>query len=203
VARQFTDKRLVLATHNAGKVREIRDLLAPFAVDVVSAGELGLPEPEETGATFRANAELKALAAAKGANLPALADDSGLAVDALNGAPGIYSARWAGPAKDFAVAMKRVEDELKAGSNPPVVPSGRFICALCLAWPDGHCETFEGKVEGSLTFPPRGAHGFGYDPIFVPTGHSITFGEMAPAKKHDMSHRADAFRQLVAACFRK
>jgi XTP/dITP diphosphohydrolase len=197
MARKFTDERLVLATHNAGKVREIRELLAPFAVDVVSAGDLGLPEPEETGTTFQANAELKALAAATGANLPALADDSGLVVDALGGAPGIYSARWAGPNKDFTVAMKRVEQKLNAKKKV----TARFVCALSLAWPDGSHETFEGTVEGTLIFPPRGTQGFGYDPIFMPAGRDITFGEMDPAEKHAMSHRAHAFKQLVAACF--
>lgn len=195
--RRFPGGKLVLATHNAGKVREIRELLAPFNANVFSAAELGLPEPEETGQTFIANAELKALTAAMGANVIALADDSGLVVDGLNGAPGIYSARWAGPAKDFGLAMKKIENAL--GDNP--MRTARFVAALSLAWPDGHCETFEGKVEGTLTFPPRGGHGFGYDPIFIPQGFDITFGEMEPAKKHEMSHRADAFRQLVAACF--
>jgi XTP/dITP diphosphohydrolase len=195
--RRFPGGKLVVATHNAGKLREIRDLLTPFKADVVSAGELGLPEPEETGQSYIANAELKASAAAMGANVIALADDSGLSVDALNGAPGIFSARWAGPSKDFGLAMSKVERAL--GDNPN--RKARFICALSLAWPDGHCETFEGKVEGTLTFPPRGDKGFGYDPIFIPDGFDITFGEMNPAKKHDMSHRADAFRQLVAACF--
>lgn len=195
--RRFPGGRLVVATHNAGKLREIRDLLAPFSADVVSAGEMGLPEPEETGQSFIANAELKALAAAMGANVIALADDSGLCVEGLNGAPGIYSARWAGPDKDFALAMKKIERAL--GDNPN--RKARFVAALTLAWPDGHCETFEGKVDGTLVFPPRGARGFGYDPIFVPQGFEITFGEMEPARKHEMSHRADAFRQLVAACF--
>jgi XTP/dITP diphosphohydrolase len=195
--RRFTGGKLVVASHNAGKVREIRELLAPFNADVVSASELGLPEPEETGLTFIANAELKALSAALGANVIALADDSGLAVDGLNGAPGIYSARWAGPTKDFGLAMKKIENAL--GQNPD--RNAQFICALSLAWPDGHCDTFEGKVAGKLTFPPRGSEGFGYDPIFIPEGFDVTFGEMDPAKKHEMSHRADAFRQLVAACF--
>jgi XTP/dITP diphosphohydrolase len=195
--RRFTGGKLVVASHNAGKVREIRELLAPFNTDVVSASELGLPEPEETGLTFIANAELKALSAALGANVIALADDSGLAVDGLNGAPGIYSARWAGPTKDFGLAMKKIENAL--GQNPD--RNAQFICALSLAWPDGHCDTFEGKVTGKLTFPPRGSEGFGYDPIFIPEGFDITFGEMDPARKHEMSHRADAFRQLVAACF--
>lgn len=195
--RRFTGGKLVVASHNAGKVREIRELLAPFNAEVVSAGELGLPEPEETGLTFIANAELKALSASLGTNVIALADDSGLAVDGLNGAPGIYSARWAGPTKDFDLAMKKIENAL--GQNPD--RNAQFICALSLAWPDGHCDTFEGKVAGKLTFPPRGTHGFGYDPIFIPEGFDITFGEMDPVKKHEMSHRADAFRQLVAACF--
>ena len=190
--------KLVVASHNAGKVREIRDLLAPFAVDVISAGEMNLPEPEETGATFIANAELKALAAARAANLPALADDSGLSIDALNGAPGIYSARWAGPSKDFNVAMARIEHDMAGKTDR----RAHFICALALAWPDGHCDAFEGKVSGVLRFPPSGTKGFGYDPVFVADGHSVTFAEMEPAAKHAISHRADAFRQLVAACFK-
>lgn len=195
--RRFPGGKLVLASHNQGKLREIRELLAPFNADVISAGELGLPEPEETGLSFVANAELKALAAAMGAQMIALSDDSGLAVDALNGAPGIYSARWAGPEKDFDLAMRKIQTNM--GGSP--IKTARFICALTLAWPDGHCETVEGKVEGTLTFPPRGLHGFGYDPIFIPDGFDITFGEMDPAKKHEMSHRADAFRKLVAASF--
>lgn len=197
-SRHFAGGALVVASHNAGKVREIRELLAPFAVDVVSAGDLNLPEPEETGTTFIANAELKALAAARAANIPALADDSGLSIDALDGAPGIYSARWAGPEKDFNVAMMRIEREMDGKKDR----KARFICALSLAWPDGHCESFEGKVTGVLTFPPSGTKGFGYDPIFIADGHTVTFAEMAPAAKHAISHRADAFRQLVAACFR-
>lgn len=188
---------LVLATHNPGKVREIEDLLRPFAVPVVAAGALGLPEPEETGLTFVANAELKARAAADGSGKPALADDSGLAVNGLGGAPGIYSARWAGPGKDFAVAMARVQTEL--GENPD--RSAAFHCALSLAWPDGQIVTFEGIVEGTLTFPARGPNGFGYDPIFIPTGYTETFGEMDAAAKHAMSHRARAFEQLVKAVF--
>ena len=195
--RRFPGGKLILASHNQGKVRELNDLLAPFNAEVISAGALDLPEPEETGLSFIANAELKALAAAMGANMIALSDDSGLCVDGLNGDPGIYSARWAGPTKDFGLAMKKIQNAL--GDNPN--RNARFVAALTLAWPDGHCETFEGKVLGRLTFPPRGAHGFGYDPIFIPDGHDITFGEMDPAKKHEMSHRADAFRQLVAACF--
>lgn len=198
MTRTFREGKLVIASHNAGKVREIGELLAPFGVEVVSAGALGLAEPEETGTTFVANAELKAHASAKAANLPALADDSGLAVDGLGGDPGIYSARWAGPSKDFTAAMALVNERL--GDNPD--RTGRFVCALALAWPDGHCETFEGVVEGELVWPPRGAQGFGYDPMFQPEGHTVTFGEMAPAAKHEISHRADAFRKLVAACFR-
>jgi XTP/dITP diphosphohydrolase len=196
--------RLVVASHNEGKVREIRELLAPWGIDTVSAGELGLDEPEETEASFAGNARLKALAAARGAKLPALADDSGLAVDALGGDPGIHSARWAGPAKDFAVAMARVEDALEtAGATTPETRRAHFVCALCLAWPDGHSESFEGKVFGTLVWPPRGNHGFGYDPMFLPAGRDRTFGEMAPAAKHAMSHRAAAFAAMVEACLER
>lgn len=199
MARRFAGGRLVIASHNRGKIREIADLLRPFAVGIVSAGELGLDEPEETGETFAANAELKAAAAAQGAGLPALADDSGLVVPALNGAPGVVSARWAGPEKDFRFAMRRVEDALaQSGCDDP---RAHFACALTLAWPDGHRETFEGLVHGRLVFPPRGDRGFGYDPIFLADGRDITFGEMDPDEKHRISHRADAFRRLVAACF--
>lgn len=191
--RTLTGK-LVIASHNPGKVGEIADLVAPYGLAVVSAGELGLPEPEETGTSFAANAELKALAAAIGADLPALADDSGLVVQALGGAPGIYSARWAGPQRDFRLAMARVERELaEAGGDDR---RAAFVCALALAWPDGHVEVYEGRVEGRLSFPPRGARGFGYDPIFVPEGDARTFGEMPPAEKHAISHRARAFAQL-------
>jgi len=202
--RHFTGGGILVASHNAGKVREIRELLAPYAAAVRSAVELGLPEPEETGATFRANAELKARAAARNRlGLVALADDSGLAVDALDGAPGIYSARWAGPAKDFAIAMDEVERRLQAlGAATPERRTARFVAVLSLAWPDGHCESFEGTVEGRLVWPPRGRKGFGYDPMFVPDGHDITFGEMEPEAKHAISHRARAFRQLIDACFR-
>jgi XTP/dITP diphosphohydrolase len=199
LARAFAGGELVVATHNPGKLREIVELLQPFGAQVSSAGERRLPEPEETGLTFVANAELKALAAAQAAGVPALADDSGLAVTALDGAPGIYSARWAGPEKDFGGAMERVRREVDATGTGD--DRAAFICALTLAWPDGHCESFEGRVEGKLVFPPRGTSGFGYDPIFIARGWDITFGEMEPAKKHEMSHRADAFRQLVAACF--
>jgi XTP/dITP diphosphohydrolase len=195
-ARRFAGGRLVIASHNPGKVREIAELLAPHGAEVVSAATLGLAEPEETGATFAANAELKARAAAEASGLPSLADDSGLAVAALGGLPGIYSARWAGETKDFGIAMRRVNDELGARDR-----AARFVCALALCWPDGHCEIFEGTVAGTLVWPPRGARGFGYDPIFVPAGGTDTFGEMDPAAKHAISHRADAFRKLVAACF--
>ncbi len=195
--RRFAGKKLVIATHNAGKAREIADLLSPFGVEVVTAGALGLPEPAETGTTFAANAAIKAVAAAAAAGLPALADDSGLEVRALGGRPGIHSARLAGPAKDFALAMGKIEDEMKGQADR----RANFICALALAWPDGHCEIFEGRVDGTLVWPPRGSQGFGYDPAFVADGHVITFGEMDPAEKHAISHRADAFRQLVAACF--
>lgn len=190
-------KKMVVASHNAGKVREIGALLAPFGIETVSAGELGLPEPEETGTTFQANAELKARAAADASGLPALADDSGLAVVALNGDPGIYSARWAGPDKDFGLAMEKVEEALqKTGSDDR---SAYFVCGLALAEPDGSMSYFEGRVDGILVWPPRGTRGFGYDPVFQPDGHDITFGEMDPDAKHAMSHRADAFRQLTDA----
>ena len=196
--RRLDAPRLVVASHNPGKVVEIRALLGPFDIGAISAGDLDLPAPEETGDSFIANAEIKARAAAEAAGEPALADDSGLVVPALAGAPGIYSARWAGPAKDFSVAMARVEQELGAANQT----DAHFVCALALCWPDGHCENFEGTVHGQLTFPPRGDRGFGYDPIFVPAGHAITFGEMDAVEKDQISHRADAFRQLVAACLR-
>ena len=197
MARRFTERKLILASHNKGKAKEIAELLQPFAIEVVSAGELGLPEPDETEDSFVGNAKLKALAAARAAKLPALADDSGLCVDSLAGAPGIYSARWAGPAKDFSAAMDRV---LKGIAGKP--RGAHFVAALALAWPDDHCEVFEGKVFGTLAEAPRGQRGFGYDPIFVPEGYAITFGEMDPDEKHRISHRAVAFRMLVDACFR-
>lgn len=201
MARRFTEGKLVIASHNPGKVREIGDLLRPFAVEVVSAGDLGISEPEETGLTFRANAELKARHSAEASGLPALADDSGLAVAALNGDPGIYSARWAGPSKDFDLAMQKVEDALDGKTDR----SACFVCALALAWPDGHVEIFEGIVAGDLVWPPRGEKGFGYDPMFrpagQPTGESLTYGEIEPDEKHATSHRAAAFRQLVEGCF--
>ncbi len=191
---------IVIASHNPGKVREIGALLEPLGLKAVSAGELGLPEPEETGETFEENAVIKAKAAAEASGMVALADDSGLCVDALGGAPGIHSARWGGPEKDFRKAMERVEQELrKAGAMTPEQRKAHFTCALALAWPDGETETFIGEVHGRLTWPPRGEKGFGYDPIFVPEGHAITFGEMAPEKKDAMSHRARAFEKLLAA----
>jgi len=197
MARAFDSKKLVIASHNQGKVREIGELLAPFGVETVSAGDLDLPEPVEDGLTFIANAEIKALAAATASGLPALADDSGLEVAALGGEPGIYSARWAGPSKDFSVAMKSVMEKLANQDNK----KANFTCALTLAWPDGYTESFEGKVFGDLTWPMRGAKGFGYDPIFIPSGHDVTFAEMDPSAKHAMSHRANAFGQLIDACF--
>ncbi|MDJ0684101.1 MAG: RdgB/HAM1 family non-canonical purine NTP pyrophosphatase [Alphaproteobacteria bacterium] len=198
MARRFTEPKLVLASHNPGKLVEIAALLDPFGIAVVSAGDLGLPEPEETGDTFVANAELKARAAAQGSSLPSLADDSGLAVSALGGDPGIYSARWAGPEKDFRLAMEKVNRAMGDAADR----SARFVCVLSLAWPDGHIESFEGTVSGDLVWPPRGDRGFGYDPIFIPTGGTITFGEMDPDRKHAISHRAVAFEKLVNACFR-
>lgn len=198
---------LVAATHNSGKLREFRELLEPWRIAVVSAGDLALAEPEETGDTFEANAKLKALAAARAAKMPALADDSGLCVEALDGAPGIYSARWAAGSKDFSGAMARVEAELSEAKAPKPWRA-YFISALVLAWPDDHMEYFEGRVDGSLVFPPRGDNGFGYDPIFLPDGHSRGFGEMSAQEKHGipadgslaLSHRARAFQLLARAC---
>ncbi len=195
--RHFTEKQIVIASHNPGKVREIRELLAPFGVNVSSAGDMDLPEPEETGETFIDNAIIKASATASVSQLPALADDSGLCVDVLGGAPGIFSARWAGPDKNFGMAMQKI---MEATADFETCKA-HFVCALCLCWPDGHVENFEGYVHGALSWPPRGDQGFGYDPIFVPDGYDETFAEMDPAQKHAMSHRADAFNQLVAACF--
>jgi XTP/dITP diphosphohydrolase len=198
--RKLAPGRLVIASHNEGKVREIGELLAPYGIETVSAKALGLPEPEETGTTFVANAELKARAAADLAGLPALADDSGLCVDALGGEPGIFSARWAQTdrGRDFGEAMRRVEAAI-AATGPSPSRDAHFVCALSLAWPDGHIEWFEGRVDGTLVWPPRGDKGFGYDPVFLPLGSEETFGEIDPAAKHAISHRADAFRQLVAA----
>jgi XTP/dITP diphosphohydrolase len=195
MARLFTGNRLVVASHNQGKVEEISALLVPFAIDAVSAGTLGLAEPEETGTSFEANAALKAKAAADASGLPAIADDSGLVVPALGGAPGIYSARWAGPAKDFGAAMQRVHRELGSRDRSAI-----FVAVLALAWPDGGIELFRGEVPGSLVWPPRGERGFGYDPMFVPAGGSETFGEIEPSRKHKISHRAHAFARLVDGC---
>jgi len=189
---------LVIATHNKGKLREINELVAPYGFTALSAGELGLPEPVEDGTTYIENARIKALAAAKASGKPALADDSGISVDALRGAPGIFSARWAVD-KDFGTAMARVEDELR-WRDALNDPKAHFVSALTIAWPDGHMEDFEGTVHGTLTFPARGTKGFGYDPIFVANGRDGTFGEMDPTEKNLMSHRADAFKQLAAVC---
>jgi XTP/dITP diphosphohydrolase len=200
--------RLVIATHNPGKLNEMRELLAPHGIEAISAGELGLGEPEETGTSFRDNAHIKAAAAAKAAQLPAFADDSGLVVDALDGAPGIHSARWAGRDKNFARAMGEVDAKLRAvGATAPADRTAHFVSALCVAWPDGHREEFEGRVDGVLVWPPRGDKGFGYDPMFLPAGHDRTFGEMASEEKHGLpphgrglSHRARAFQKLAEAC---
>ena len=207
-ARRRLEGRVVIATHNPGKLAEMRDLLAPYGIAAVAAGELQLAEPEETGKTFAANARIKALAAAKAAGLPAFADDSGLAVDALGGAPGIYSARWGGPDKDFRLAMNKVQTALmKAGAKAPDQRRAHFVAALCLAWPDGHVEEFEARVDGTLVWPPRGTKGFGYDPMFKPDGFEQTFGEMDAQEKHGLppkgkglSHRARAFVLLAQAC---
>jgi len=200
--------RLVIATHNPGKLKEMRDLLAPYGIAAVSAGELGLAEPEETGASFRDNARIKAEAAATAAGLPAFADDSGLCVDALGGAPGIHSARWAGPSKDFAAAMATIDQKVRdLGATTPEQRRAHFVSALCVAWPDGHVEEFEARVDGTLVWPPRGTAGFGYDPMFLPDGHARTFGEMTAEEKHGLpprglglSHRARAFVLLAKAC---
>ena len=203
--------RLVVATHNPGKLKEMRELLMPFGIDALSAGELGLPEPAENGTTFQENARIKARAAATASGLPAFADDSGLTVDALGGEPGIYSARWAGPEKDFRRAMQAVEDKLRErGAHARGQRKAQFVCALCLAWPDGHLEEFDAAVHGTLVWPPRGDKGFGYDPMFLPDGHALTFGEMTNTEKHGLppagkglSHRARAFLKLAEACLAK
>jgi XTP/dITP diphosphohydrolase len=203
--------RLVLATHNPGKLAEMRELLAVYGVDAISAGELKLAEPEETGATFRANARIKAEAAAKASNMPAFADDSGLAVDALDGQPGIQSARWAGPDKDFRFAMNKIQSLLmERGAKTAERRRGHFVSALCVAWPDGHAEEFEATVDGTVVWPPRGTLGFGYDPLFLPDGQTRTFGEMPSEEKHGLpphgrglSHRARAFLKLAEACLGK
>lgn len=199
MARKLTEPALVIASHNPGKVREIAELIAPYGIEAIPAAGLDLPEPAETGDTFRENAAIKALACAKGAGRPALSDDSGLVVPALGGKPGVHSARWGGPEKDFSLAMKKVWSAVKTGADK----SAYFVCALALAWPDGHVEHFEGRVDGTLTWPPRGDKGFGYDPMFIATGRDITFGEMEPGKKHAISHRANAFRKFRDACLER
>ncbi len=206
--RRKLEGRVVIATHNPGKLKEMRELLSPYGVQAVAATELGLAEPEETGASFAENARIKAVAAARAAKLPAFADDSGLVVEALGGAPGIHSSRWAGPDKDFARAMRMVEEKLEgASARDPAQRSAAFVAALCLAWPDGHMEEFEGRVEGTLVDAPRGTQGFGYDPLFLPDGFERTFGEMSTEEKHGLpprgqglSHRARAFIKLAEAC---
>jgi XTP/dITP diphosphohydrolase len=203
--------RLVIATHNPGKLAEMRELLTPYGIEAMSAGELGLPEPEETGTTFAANARIKAQAAAHATNLPAFSDDSGLVVEALDDAPGIYSARWAGPNKDFRQAMERIDALLRErGATSPEQRKAHFVSALCVAWPDGHLEEFEARVNGALVWPPRGDKGFGYDPMFLPDGHALTFGEMSSDEKHGLpprgkglSHRARAFVKLAEACLER
>lgn len=210
MARRLTG-RVVIATHNPGKLREMRDLLAPYGVEAVSAGELDLREPDETGTTFAENARIKSEAAARASNLPAFADDSGLTVEALGGDPGIHSARWAAPDRDFARAMRVIEEKLALkGATTPDKRRAAFVSALSVMWPDGHEERFEGCVEGTLAWPPRGTAGFGYDPMFLPDGHSRTFGEMTSDEKHGLpprgqglSHRARAFLKLANACLRK
>ncbi|ULL01273.1 RdgB/HAM1 family non-canonical purine NTP pyrophosphatase [Bradyrhizobium sp. I71] len=205
--RRITDK-LVIATHNPGKLAEMRELLAPYGIEAVSAGELGLSEPDETGSDFRSNAAIKAIAAAQAARLPAFADDSGIVVDALDGAPGIYSARWAGPSKDFNAAMAQIERLLQErGAATPDKRKAHFVSALCVAWPDDHLEQVEARVDGTLVWPPRGTAGFGYDPMFLPDGHNRTFGEMESIEKHGLpplglglSHRARAFVKLAEIC---
>ena len=200
--------RLVIATHNPGKLAEMRELLAPYGIDAISAGELQLKEPDETGMTFRDNARIKAQAAVGAAGIPAFADDSGLAVDALDGEPGIHSARWAGTDRDFQRAMETIEEKLaERRANTPDRRKAEFVSALCVAWPDGHTEEFEARVAGTLVWPPRGDRGFGYDPIFLPDGHERTFGEMSSEEKHGLpphgsglSHRARAFMKLAEAC---
>ncbi|WP_061023603.1 RdgB/HAM1 family non-canonical purine NTP pyrophosphatase [Bradyrhizobium sp. CCH5-F6] len=205
--RRITDK-LVIATHNPGKLAEMRELLAPYGIEAVSAGELGLGEPDETGTDFRSNAAIKAIAAAQATKLPAFADDSGIVVDALDGAPGIYSARWAGPAKDFNAAMAQIERLLQErGATTADKRRAHFVSALCVAWPDHHLEEVEARVDGTLVWPPRGNAGFGYDPMFLPNGHDRTFGEMTSIEKHGLpplglglSHRARAFVKLAEIC---
>jgi len=211
VVRRLNSDRVVIATHNPGKLAEIRELLAPYGIAAISAGELALAEPDENGMTFVENACIKALAAAKAAKLPALADDSGLVVEALDGAPGIHSARWAGPDRNFHRAMETIEQELRArDATMPERRRAHFVSALCLAWPDGHTEEFEARVAGTLVWPPRGDRGFGYDPMFLPDGQQRTFGEMSSEEKHGLpprgkglSHRARAFLKLAEACLER
>ena len=199
--RRLTEKRLVVATHNEGKLREIADLVNPFGIETVSAAGLGLPSPEETEESFAGNARIKAHFAARESGLPALSDDSGLEVEALGGAPGVHTADWAETpdGRDFPMAMRKVQEMLDS-RNAPEPRRAQFVCTLCLAWPDGHDEIFEGRVQGRLVWPMRGTRGFGFDPVFLPDGESETFGEMDPERKHAMSHRARAFAQLVAGC---
>lgn len=207
MARQLTGS-VIIATHNPGKLREMRELLAPYGIATQSTGELGFPEPEETGTTFAENARIKAVAAARASGKPAFADDSGLVVDALGGEPGIHSARWAGPDKDFRAAMNRIQTLLiERGAKTPEQRRAHFIAALCLAWPDGHVEDFEGHVDGVAVWPPRGDKGFGYDPLFRPDGFDITFGQMSadekrglPPQGRALSHRARAFMKLAETC---
>jgi XTP/dITP diphosphohydrolase len=210
--RKLDSRKLIVASHNAGKIREMRDLMEPFGYDVASAADLAFDEPEETGTTFEENAAIKAIASARASGLPALADDSGLMVDALGGDPGVYTANWAETPdgeRDFAMAMRKVEDALAArGANEPGQRKGRFVSVLCLAWPDGHVEHFRGEVEGTIVWPPRGDKGFGFDPVFQPEGHAITFGEMTAEEKHGwtpghteaLSHRARAFKLFAETC---
>jgi XTP/dITP diphosphohydrolase len=208
VVRSLNSDRLVIATHNPGKLAEMRELLAPYGIAAISAGELGLAEPDENAMTFIENACIKALAAARAARLPALADDSGLVVEALGGAPGVHSARWTGPDRNFTAAMEKVEQQLRArGATTPERRRAQFVSALCLAWPDGHTEQFEARVGGTLVSPPRGDRGFGYDPMFLPDGLQRTFGEMSSEEKHGLpprgrglSHRARALMKLAEAC---
>ena len=211
-ANRLLTGKVVIATHNQGKLREMRELMAPYGIELVSAGELGLPEPVEDGHMFAENAAIKVVAAANASGLPALADDSGVCIDALDGAPGLFSANWAGPGKDFAPALARVQVELaKRGATTPEQRKAHFVSALVIAWPDGHQELFEGRVFGTIVEAPRGGSGFGYDPIFQPAGHAKTFGEMTAEEKHGipqdgspgLSHRARAFHVLAAACLRK
>lgn len=206
--RKLEPGKLVVASHNKGKISEINELLGPYGFEVVSAGELDLPEPEENGLTFEENAAIKAVAAARGSGLPSLADDSGFCVEALGGGPGIYSARWAGPDKDFAMAMRTIEEKLSTlKADTPDKRRGSFVAVLCLAWPDGHKEYFRGEVHGDVVWPPRGTRGFGYDPMFKPDGKDVTFGEMTSEEKHGLSadapplsHRARAFRAFAQGC---